>query len=230
MKKRLILTIILVSLFMPTAINATMSNNYDTAVAATNSYAQKLYDDSLNSTPSGLISSGSALQQYAMTSTSVSLDFIINSSCISKKNASSLISEHDVTVHGIAKDDAGGLTVTDTDMPYDFINGKIQRKDNYHCGGMLSHDEFNISKNSEKETYLYNGNDYWTMTDETNKAYIITHNNASLIALEDKSSTTGVRITQYFDSNLINGEGTYSNPWTVEKHEILNQATQSEGN
>lgn len=211
MKKKLVLTIILVSLFMHTATNATMSNNYDTAVTATNSYAQKLYDDILNSIPSGLITSGSELQQHAMVSTSISLDFILSSSCISKKNAS-------------------GLTVTDTDMPYDFINGKIQRKDNYHCGGMLSHDEFNISKSSEKETYLYNGNDYWTMTDETNKAYIITHNNASLIALEDKSSTTGVRITQYFDSNLIKGEGTYSNPWTVEKHEILNQATQGEGN
>ena len=221
MKKRLILTIILVSLFIPIVTNAAMSNKYDVAVAATNSYPQKLYDDLLNDMLGGFSVSGdSELELYAMVSADISLDFILNSSCIRKN--SNRIDNDNIVGYGLnqATDDSG--------IPYDFINGKIQRKTKFNCGGLLSYDEFNISKNSENETYLYNGNDYWTMTEEVNKAYIITHNNESLITLKDKSSTSGVRITQYFDSNFTFGEGSYSNPWSTGIQGSLSQVTQGD--
>lgn len=222
MKKRLILTIILVSLFIPIVTNAAMSNKYDAAVAATNSYAQKTYDELLNDMLGGFSVSGdSELGLYATVSASVSLDFVLDSSCIKSKN-SNRIDNDNIVSYGLnqAGDDSG--------IPYDFINGKIQRKTKFNCGGLLSYDEFNISKNSNNETYLYNGNDYWTMTEEVNKAYIITHNNESLITLKDKSSTSGVRITQYFDSNFTFGEGSYSNPWSAGIQGSLSQVTQGD--
>lgn len=110
-------------------------------------------------------------------------------------------------------------TATNNNVPFRYESGVFSGEDYFYGGGLLNLDEFNISKDRQGNTYLYNGNDYWTMTTTGVKAYKITNTTAKQTVLEDMSSTSGTRITEYLEElvpsnySYVGGTGSYSNPW-----------------
>lgn len=219
MKKRIIF--ILTLLMIPIVTNATINNNYETAVSTANTYAKTVYNYVIDNYFKGGYSLSSGIQKQAIISYDASLDFVVDSNCYGRRS-SSIIDDNDTNVilqsAKVSPILRSGIRINpaaNSVLPYDFYNNKAQRKSTFYCGGMLTYDEFNITKNSNNETYLFDGNDYWTMTEEANKAYVITHDNEVLIDTKDKTDLTGVRATQYFESIYMYGEGSYSNPWSA---------------
>lgn len=108
---------------------------------------------------------------------------------------------------------------TNNNVPFRYENGVLSGEEYFYGGGLLNFDEFNISKDRQGNTYLHNGNDYWTMTTDGNKAYKITNTTAKQTILEDMSSTSGTRVTEYLrevdelDYTYLLGSGSYVDPW-----------------
>lgn len=111
-------------------------------------------------------------------------------------------------------DDFRENAATNYNVPFRYEGGVLSGEEYFYGGGLLNLDEFNISKDKQGNTYLYNGNDYWTMTTDGDKAYKITNATAKQTVLEDMSSTSGTRVTEYLrDSEYIAGTGSYTDPW-----------------
>ena len=110
-------------------------------------------------------------------------------------------------------------STTNYNVPFRYEGGVLSGEDYFYGGGLLNLDEFNISKDKQGNTYLYNGNDYWTMTTDGDKAYKITNTTAKQTVLEDISSTSGTRVTEYLkevdelDYTYLLGSGSYVDPW-----------------
>lgn len=118
----------------------------------------------------------------------------------------------------LGRSDFSNNPSTDNKIPFRFKNGVLSGDNSFFYGGFLNLDEFNISKNKQGDTYLYNGNDYWTMTESGNKAYIITNKSSEYTSLEDMSSTSGTRITEYLAYYVEPyGSGSYNDPWQLKR-------------
>ena len=118
------------------------------------------------------------------------------------------------TYYILDEEDFENNSSTNNNVPFRYESGVFSGEDYFYGGGLLNLDEFNISKDRQGNTYLYNGNDYWTMTTTGVKAYKITNATAKQSVLEDMSSTSGTRITEYLrESKYIAGNGSYNNPW-----------------
>ena len=100
----------------------------------------------------------------------------------------------------------------------------------YKYGGLLSYEEFEITKNKRSAnnySYLYEVSEYWTYTsDGEDKKKIIANLPGSL----DKNNLkSNLRVTEYTKPNVsVVGEGTYSDPWMFEPQFTVTLKTNNE--
>lgn len=109
------------------------------------------------------------------------------------------------------------------EIPYKYENNILSSVSQFKNGGLLNLDEFRKSKDKDGNTYLFTGNNYWTMTENSSKVYIISNSSADNELLTDKSSLSGTRVTEYVRENTgVTGSGTYNDPWIfVERYEVV---------
>ena len=108
------------------------------------------------------------------------------------------------------------------EIPYKYENNVLSSVSKFKNGGLLNLDEFRKSKDRNGNTYLYTGNNYWTMTENSSKVYIIDNSSTDNELLTDKASLSGTRVTEYIRENTgVTGIGTYNDPWMfVERYEV----------
>ena len=110
-----------------------------------------------------------------------------------------------------------------TDAPYGYEIDEIKNDSNYKLGGLLNKDEFLNSMDSNGNTYLFNGLEYWTMTkSDSSKMMVIDPKSTSKISNFPYDRSSGIRNTEYVQNGTyLNGSGTYTDPWTfVKKHYV----------
>jgi hypothetical protein len=105
-----------------------------------------------------------------------------------------------------------------TTNKFSFSGSSIGVKNNFVNAGYINLDEYLIA--GSVNSYLYDGQDYFTMTDDTNDSnstYIISHTKLlgyDSIAKSNNTTYTGTRVTEYIaKTTRLNGNGTYQNPW-----------------
>lgn len=77
--------------------------------------------------------------------------------------------------------------------------------------GLLNKDEYQVSGD---KSYLYDGQEYYTMTKEGTKVYVLTNDGMKLV---DTSSLYSVRYTGFVKKyTKVTGTGTYVDPWLIE--------------
>lgn len=93
-------------------------------------------------------------------------------------------------------------------LPFEF-NGKNIVNENFEKGGLLNKKEYSII--GGKDSYLFDGLAYFTMTEENDKIHIVNMNDNELV---DKNSNSNVRITGFTKPDVkVKGEGSYDKPW-----------------
>ena len=109
-----------------------------------------------------------------------------------------------------------------TDSPYGYDSGIVAYDDDYKTGGLLNEYEFNISKDTTGNTYLFNGLEYWTMTKSGSGMRFIDPSVASYLNTRSKNLLSGIRVTNYVQNGIyLRGSGTINDPWTfIEKYYV----------
>ena len=99
-------------------------------------------------------------------------------------------------------------------VPFIYNNGTLSVDTYFKNGGLLNRYEFLISKSLENDTYLFNGNNYWTLTSSGNKVYMIDSSATDNISLQEKTVLSGGRVTEYIrEETGVSGSGKYTDPW-----------------
>ena len=96
-------------------------------------------------------------------------------------------------------------------LPYGFLNRKIVENSEFNKGGLISKEEYDITSNKTlTESYLFEGESYWTQTqDGTEKHYVVGEE-----ASKNNSESYRSRTTEYINNEAkITGKGTISDPW-----------------
>ena len=96
---------------------------------------------------------------------------------------------------------------------------------NFEYGGLLSYDEFLITKNgrvNNEYSYLYGVDEYWTYTSNGDKKYIVSNEIDKYGNKDDVNDRYNIRVTEIVrpDSTIV-GSGTYSDPWVFEPRHFL---------
>ncbi len=105
------------------------------------------------------------------------------------------------------------------------FNGSPYKDINFTKGGLLSKTEFDITMNgfaTSSYSYLYEGMDYWTMTKNDGKYYVIS-DNPEYESIESKHNT---KVTEYAKhKSKVKGIGTFDNPWIfIGKYNVIVKA------
>src|SRR5574344_176541 len=74
-----------------------------------------------------------------------------------------------------------------------YNSGVVSSNSNYKYAGLLNIDEFNLTKNEKGNTYLYDGREYWTMTESGNDAYVIDNSETHYSLLNKETGESGLR-------------------------------------
>ena len=99
-------------------------------------------------------------------------------------------------------------------VPFIYNNGTLSVDTYFKNGGLLNRYEFLISKSLENDTYLFNGNNYWTLTSSGDKIYMIDSSATDNISLQEKTILSGGRVTEYIrEETGVSGSGKYTDPW-----------------
>ena len=99
-------------------------------------------------------------------------------------------------------------------VPFIYNNGTLSVNTYFKNGGLLNRYEFLISKSLENDTYLFNGNNYWTLTSSGDKVYMIDNSATDNISLQEKTVLSGGRVTEYIrEETGVSGSGKYTDPW-----------------
>lgn len=114
-------------------------------------------------------------------------------------------------------------------VPFIYDNGILSVDTYFKNGGLLNRYEFLVSKSSENNTYLFNGNNYWTLTENGTKAYIIDNSSDNNISLKEKTELNGGRVTEYIrEETGVSGSGQYTDPWVfIERFKITAKSSNS---
>ena len=97
---------------------------------------------------------------------------------------------------------------------YGFKNGNITSNGKFKTGGLLNVDEFNLSFRNGS-SYLFNGLEYFTMTENESNIAVIDPRSINYISYKNNTSENGIRVTNYVQNNTrVNGSGTKIDPWT----------------
>lgn len=117
-------------------------------------------------------------------------------------------------------------------VPFIYNNGALSVDTYFKNGGLLNKYEFLVSKSKENDTYLFNGNNYWTLTSNGDKVYMIDNSATDNISLQEKTVLSGGRVTEYIrEETGVSGSGTYVDPWIfTELYEItMNSSDKMKG-
>lgn len=127
---------------------------------------------------------------------------------ITKKNTNIYINDFD-------KNDVYIIKSTPSfNVPFIYNNGALSVDTYFKKGGLLNRYEFLVSKTPENDTYLFTGNNYWTLTENGTKVYMIDNSAADNISLQEKTTLSGGRITEYIrEETGVSGSGKYIDPW-----------------
>ena len=107
--------------------------------------------------------------------------------------------------------------------PYVYYSGASlyrmpgETETDFKYGGLLSYDEYNISKGNNS-SYLAIGRDYWTLTPYESEQYYVDNT----ILHRSRDQKAGIRVTQFVKpTTLVDGNGSYSSPWVfTEKYKL----------
>ncbi len=107
-------------------------------------------------------------------------------------------------------------------VPFIYNNGTLSVDTYFKNGGLLNRYEFLISKSLENDTYLFNGNNYWTLTSSGDKVYMIDNSATDNISLQEKTVLSGGRVTEYIKEETgVSGSGKYTDPWVfIERYKV----------
>ena len=96
------------------------------------------------------------------------------------------------------------------DAKYDFTNGMPTTNTDFKKGGLLTRDEYLLSK-GKNTSYLTMGKEFWTMTENVNNQHFYIDYD---ILSKSNGAYSGVRVTEYVKPETeVGGKGSYSNPW-----------------
>lgn len=127
---------------------------------------------------------------------------------ITKKNTNIYINDFDRNDVYIIKSTAS------FNVPFIYNNGALSVDTYFKKGGLLNRYEFLVSKTPENDTYLFTGNNYWTLTENGTKVYMIDNSATDNISLQEKTTLSGGRITEYIrEETGVSGSGKYIDPW-----------------
>ncbi|MGM9875231.1 MAG: leucine-rich repeat protein [Bacilli bacterium] len=112
-------------------------------------------------------------------------------------------------------------------VPYIYNNGALSVDTYFKKGGLLNRYEFLVSKTPENDTYLFTGNNYWTLTENGTKVYMIDNSATDNISLQEKTTLSGGRITEYVrEETGVSGSGKYIDPWVfIERFKVTAQSS-----
>ena len=101
-------------------------------------------------------------------------------------------------------------------------NNNIFNNSKFKTGGMLNKREFDLSLDDNGNTYLFNGLEYFTMTENGNNVVIIDPTSHNYFSNKSQNYSSGIRVTNYVQNKVeVTGKGTKTNPWMfVEKYNI----------
>ena len=107
-------------------------------------------------------------------------------------------------------------------VPFIYNNGTLSVDTYFKNGGLLNRYEFLVSKSKENDTYLFNGNNYWTLTSSGEKIYMIDNSATDNISLQEKTVLSGGRVTEYIrEETGVSGSGKYTDPWVfIERYKV----------
>ena len=135
---------------------------------------------------------------------------------ITKKNTNIYINDFD-------KNDVYIIKSTPSfNVPFIYNNGALSVDTYFKKGGLLNKYEFLVSKTPENDTYLFTGNNYWTLTENGTKVYMIDNSATDNISLQEKTTLSGGRITEYIrEETGVSGSGKYMDPWVfIERFKV----------
>ena len=135
---------------------------------------------------------------------------------ITKKNTNIYINDFD-------KNDVYIIKSTPSfNVPFIYNNGALSVDTYFKKGGLLNKYEFLVSKTPENDTYLFTGNNYWTLTENGTKVYMIDNSATDNISLQEKTTLSGGRITEYIrEETGVSGSGKYIDPWVfIERFKV----------
>ena len=96
-------------------------------------------------------------------------------------------------------------------LSFGYKNGKVERDTNFTYGGFISNDEYKITT-KDNVSYLYDGVNYWTLTKDGTKYYVVGESET-----QDTNKNYRSRVTEYLRSDIkISGQGTLKDPWMFE--------------
>ena len=107
-------------------------------------------------------------------------------------------------------------------VPFVYNNGTLSVDTYFKNGGLLNRYEFLVSKSLENDTYLFNGNNYWTLTSSGDKVYMIDNSATDNISLQEKTVLSGGRVTEYIrEETGVSGSGKYTDPWVfIDRYKV----------
>ncbi|MDD6652277.1 MAG: BspA family leucine-rich repeat surface protein [Clostridium sp.] len=98
------------------------------------------------------------------------------------------------------------------DNKFVYKNGKVSSSSDFTSGGLLNEDEFKIGKD-----YLYNGLDFWIISNTSGKYSIIDpkyKNNSYINDTLSQTSKSGMRYTAFVNNEkIVSGNGSRLEPW-----------------
>ena len=103
---------------------------------------------------------------------------------------------------------------------YGFYSGNIiAGNSNFKTGGLLNKYEFELSKNNDNNsTYLFNGLEYFTMTENGSNVVIVDPYSNTMLSSKSKSNSNNIRVTNYVQNGVVvTGSGTKTNPWMFQE-------------
>lgn len=105
-------------------------------------------------------------------------------------------------------------------VPFVYEGSAVSHNNDFTAGGFISRTEFNISKDSAGKSYLSNGLEYWTATENNaGGRYVV---NADTIIERSDNETSGVKVTALINSGVsVNGKGTYADPYEFSKGYVV---------
>ena len=100
-------------------------------------------------------------------------------------------------------------------IPFEFNNGKLATRNEFVYGGLLNKDEYVLSKNSDGNSYLYDGTSYWTMTKNGSSVFTISYGGEKEI--DENNEEYRSRATEFVrPETSVSGSGTMNDPWVFE--------------
>lgn len=104
---------------------------------------------------------------------------------------------------------------------YQYDGKTLSSKEGFNKGGFINRTEFLMTLDSLNSSYLYSGQKYFTMTENSGKIYEIKTGFKETMHLIDKTSKSGSKITEYIiNKTRVTGTGSYADPWMFIKPEF----------